>query len=197
MSKFYLYLGCLLLLIFPSVGQSCPLTEETPLAPAAIIQNEVPRALSTQQKITEYIQKYYSKISPEDAVTIAQNITRYSQKQGLKPELVAALIARESSFNKFAVSRTGAKGLGQIKDFHFEKYQIHDPFAIEDNIRGMTALLSDLKSKWVGHEKETEMILSSYFIGLGATQRAKGQLPEKTWSYIEDIKNIAGQIESI
>jgi soluble lytic murein transglycosylase-like protein len=185
MSKVYLYLGCLLLLIFPCVGQACTLSEE------------ISHQLSPQQKITEYILKYYNKISTDDALAIAQNITRYSQKQGLKPELVAALIARESSFNKFAVSRTGAKGLGQIKDFHFEKYQIQDPFAIEDNVRGMTALLSDLKSKWVGHEKETEMILSSYFIGLGATQRAKGQLPEKTWSYIEDIKNIAGQIESI
>jgi hypothetical protein len=39
--------------------------------------------------------------------------------------------------------------------------------------------------------------LASYFNGLGATQRAKGQLPDKTWSYIEDIKNIAEQIESI
>jgi len=187
MSKFYLYLACLLLLIFPSVGQSCTLMEET----------TPPPQLSTQQKITEYIQKYYSKVSPGDAVIIAQNITRYSEKQGLKPELVAALIARESSFNKFAVSRTGAKGLGQIKDFHFEKYKIQDPFAIEDNIRGMTALLADIKANWQGHGQETDMVLASYFIGLGATQRAHGVLPEKTQQYIEDIKNIAGQIESI
>jgi soluble lytic murein transglycosylase-like protein len=196
MTKFYLYLACLLLLIFPCVGQTCTLSEET-TTPATLVQSEIPRQLSTEQKIKEFIQKYYSKVSSEDAVTIAGAITRYSEKNGLKPELVAALIARESSFNKFAVSRTGAKGLGQIKDFHFDKYQIQDPFAIDDNVRGMTALLSDLKSKWIGHEKETEMILASYFIGLGATQRAKGQLPEKTWSYIEDIKNIAGQIESI
>ena len=193
MAKFYLYLGCLLLLIFPSVGQSCTLTEEVT---SPLTQTSLP-AIRTEQKITGYIQKYYTKISAEDAVNIAQNITHYSQKQGLKPELVAALIARESSFNKFAVSRTGAKGLGQIKDFHFEKYQIQDPFNIEQNIRGMTALLGDLKSKWVGTDKEVEMILASYFNGLGATQRAKGQLPDKTWSYIEDIKNIAEQIESI
>jgi soluble lytic murein transglycosylase-like protein len=197
MSKFYLYLGCLLLLIFPSVGQTCTLTEEASYPPASVVQNEKPVPLTPQQKIREYIQKYYSKISPEDAETIAQNITRYSQKQGLKPELVAALIARESSFNKFAVSRTGAKGLGQIKDFHFEKYNIQNPFAIEDNIRGMTALLADIKSNWQGHQKETDMVLASYFIGLGATKRSQGILPEKTQHYIEDIKNIAGQIESI
>ena len=65
---------------------------------------------------------------------IAYWIDEYASKEDIDPMLVAALIDRESSFNKRAVSKTGAKGLGQIKDFNFKSLEINDPYDVKQNV---------------------------------------------------------------
>ncbi len=55
--------------------------------------------------------------NPERRISILKRIHREATRSGLNPELVLALIQTESSFDRFAISRTGAQGLMQIMPF--------------------------------------------------------------------------------
>ena len=101
--------------------------------------------------------------------------------------LVAALIGRESSFQKRAVSKTGAKGLGQIKDFNFKSLEISDPFDIKQNIRGTVRYLKNLKGMWEDSNDETRMVLASYYQGPNKTKKTHDDLPNHVTNYVDDI----------
>ena len=46
------------------------------------------------------------------------------------------------------MSKTGAKGLVQIKDFNFDMLSIKDPFSIQENVSGLTQYLLKNSDKW-------------------------------------------------
>ena len=56
-------------------------------------------------------------ISDKESYTILTTVYQEAQNSNLKPDIVLALIAAESSFNRFAVSSAGAQGLMQIMPF--------------------------------------------------------------------------------
>ncbi len=189
-------------LAFAAQSFACTLPEveqsQVEVVPGATPQ---PLAKKTVQSevLLGFIQRFNPRLDESTAREIAREVMTQSQARGVDPFLVAALFARESSFNPFAVSKTNAKGLGQLKDFHYEKYQVSDPFNIVQNVRASIALLADLKNSWRGELSwensfsKDELMLSSYFIGLGATKRSNGELPEKAQKYIKEILDYRNQ----
>ena len=105
----------------------------------------------------------------------------------MDPMLVAALIGRESSFQKDAVSSTGAKGLGQIKDFNFKDLEIEDPFNVQQNVRGTVKYLKHLFTVWKDSNESTQLALASYYQGPNATKKKKDNMPSKVSNYVDDI----------
>jgi hypothetical protein len=67
--------------------------------------------------------KFLKKESPSSKSAKAENIKeiieRVAAKKGVDPKLIEAIIQRESSFNRFAVSKKGAVGLMQVMPPHF------------------------------------------------------------------------------
>ena len=145
-------------------------------------------------RIYQFITTKYSSISLEDARLISQYLVDYGQVHRIDPKFVAALVARESSFNKRAVSSTGAKGLGQIKSFNFESLHITDPFNIEQNVSGTTQYIKSMIMKWPTHRYQTHLGLASYFKGFGAISRSNQRLDRQTRGYVSDILNIYKQL---
>jgi hypothetical protein len=139
-----------------------------------------------KKKVLEYIKKSNPKIPRQEASEIAHWIDEYATKENIDPMLVAALIGRESSFNKTAVSQTGAKGLGQIKDFNFDSLGIKDPYNIKQNVRGTVLYLKTLASMWKDSSDSTRMALASYYQGPTATKK-KQKLPDHVTNYVNDI----------
>ena len=146
--------------------------------------------------IYNYIKNVYKKISEQDARKITQNIVDYADKYKVDPKLTAALMARESAFNKEAVSSTGAKGLGQIKDFNYESLDIQNPFDIKDNVQGTTRYLKEMVSKFKTKSNKVAYGLASYYQGFTATKKSKDNLNQGTKTYISDILKKYKQIES-
>ena len=114
-------------------------------------------------KLKSFIRQKNPKLPNNDVDEIAFWIHEYAKEEDMDPMLVAALIGRESSFQKNAVSKTGAKGLGQIKDFNFKDLDIEDPFNIQQNVRGTVKYLKHLFSVWKGSKDKTELALASYY----------------------------------
>ena len=98
-------------------------------------------------------------------------IKQFSLKYGLKPELVASLINKESSFNKNAVSSAGAIGLMQILPstalYISQMLKEEDVFKIEDlynsgiNIKYGCYYLKYLKNKF----NDEKTFLAAYNAG--------------------------------
>jgi len=58
---------------------------------------------------------------PAERIEILKHVHRESTRVGLDPELVLAVIAVESNFDRFAISRAGAQGLMQVMPFWLDE----------------------------------------------------------------------------
>ena len=147
------------------------------------------------QAIFGYITSTYRKIPREEAEAISSALVNSAQELKIDPLFIAALMSRESSFNKMAISVTGAKGLGQIKDFNYPSLGITDPFDILQNTRGTMAYIKKMLTGWDSESTQTSLALASYFKGYGAVRRADKKVDIKTKKYVEDILETYAQIK--
>lgn len=158
------------------------------------------------ESIYSFITGKFKKITDQDAKEITENLINYGKKYNLDPKIAAAVIARESGFQKKAVSHTGAKGLGQIKDFNFKSLQITDPYNINQNINGTVKYLKEMIENWnkepkknitttkppeTEHEK-VKLALASYYKGFTGVK--KTGVDKKTEAYIDDILDYYNEI---
>ncbi len=80
---------------------------------------------------------------PEERVEFLRLLHREAAKADLEPELVMAVIDVESNFDRFAISRVGARGLMQVMPFWREEIGRPDDnlFQVRTNLRyGCTIL---------------------------------------------------------
>ena len=146
------------------------------------------------QGLYRFIRKEYPHVSSEDAKQIAESLVDYGHENQLDPHLVAALISKESGFNKRAVSKTGAKGLGQIKSFNFDDLKIQNPYNIRQNVRGTSRYLKSLFQRWRGEDNAATLALASYYKGPNAVAGMKDNLDQDASRY---AKGVLKQYEKI
>ena len=143
-------------------------------------------------KLKKFILGYAKKIDDWEAQTIADSIAKYSQSCDVNPKLVCALIARESGFNRFAVSSSGAQGLGQLLPSTATGLKVSDPFDIDQNVSGTTRYIRSMLDRFSGPNK-VPFALGAYAEGPNQVKNDGGfKAPAK--KYIEDILNITNRI---
>lgn len=119
-------------------------------------------------------------------------ILEVSRKYNLDPNLIKAIIKKESTFNPKAISHAKAKGLMQLTSITIEEikrvfgYQVKDPFDPRQNIEGGSMYLSFLLKRYNG---KLDLALAAYNAGPGEVRRAKG-IPQKkeTIEYVKKVK---------
>jgi hypothetical protein len=97
---------------------------------------ELPRE---QGRLATWIARRY-KVAPEPVGALVQEAFAISERAGLDPTLILAIMAVESSFNPFAQSPVGAQGLMQVMTrVHNDKYSafggVHAAFDPISNLR--------------------------------------------------------------
>lgn len=142
--------------------------------------------------IKNYILKRNKTLSEGQAQNISDYILKYSQQFDVNPKVVAALMSRESSFNTFAISSSGAMGLGQLLPSTAAGLGVNDPFDPEQNAMGAVKYLRSLIDRFSGADKLTYAI-AGYFEGPNAVKNKKG-FKLKSKSYVEDIYKICEKL---
>lgn len=121
-------------------------------------------------------------------------IRHHSEKNGLKPSLVKAVIFAESAFNPNAVSHAGAQGLMQLMPHVQERLEVTDPFDPEASISGGTTLLGQLVKRYPNSIKKT---LAAYNAGPNAVERYGGVPPfEETQNYVTKVMRLATHFDA-
>jgi soluble lytic murein transglycosylase-like protein len=119
-----------------------------------------------------------------DAV-VAPLIESTAKAQEVQPELLRAVMERESGFRPCAVSSKGAQGLMQLMPETSLELGVSDPFDPKESLSGGAKFLKQLMDKYKGDLSKT---LGAYNAGPAAVDLADGipDIPE-TKDYVDAI----------
>jgi soluble lytic murein transglycosylase-like protein len=114
-------------------------------------------------------------------------IATAATKEGVKAELIRAVMKQESGFKPCAISAKGAEGLMQLMPATAEEFHIADPFDPEQNVSAGAKLLKQLLTKYAG---DLKLALSAYNAGSGRVDETGG-VPDiaETQGYVSGIMN--------
>lgn len=120
---------------------------------------------------------------PAEYVKIAHE---KAAKYGIPANLFEGLITTESNWNPNAVSKAGAKGLGQLTDETAADVGCTRPFNPEDNLEGSAKYLRQMLDRFNG---DVDLALAAYNAGPGRVEEYKGIPPFKeTQEYVQKVK---------
>ena len=128
---------------------------------------------------------------PSRAAMYEDLIVQHAQLNGLRPDLVRAVVQVESGFNQYARSPKGAKGLMQLMPDTAREFGVVNPYNPAENVRAGTQYLRMLLERYDNNE---ELALAAYNAGPKAVDRYGENVPpyRETRNYVQKIDQIAG-----
>ena len=114
-----------------------------------------------------------------------EQIDKIGVRYQVDPNLIKAVIRAESSFNRYAVSSQGAKGLMQLMPETAREMKVDDPFNPNQNIEGGTRYLRTLMDTFNGN---LTLTLAAYNAGPTLVKRVNRipRIPE-TINYVKRV----------
>lgn len=120
------------------------------------------------------------------------SIAKYAKKYKVDADLVKAVIAAESCYNRNAVSPKNAQGLMQLIPATASRFGVTNSFNADQNIRGGTRYLSFLLKRYKGNLYKA---VASYNAGEGAVDKYKGIPPyRETQQYVRNVLQVYGKL---
>ncbi len=115
-----------------------------------------------------------------------RDILSVSEKHGVDPYLVKAVIKAESDFDPNAVSSKNAQGIMQLIPETANDYGVDNPFDPKENIEGGVRYLKDLLEYFDG---DTNLSLAAYNAGKGSVIKHGFTIPPypETTDYISKV----------
>ena len=153
-----------------------------PTSPAAVRSFEVPR--SETIRATRYV-------APERTRPFDDLIAEQARLQGVRPDLVRAVMQVESAFNPRARSPKGAMGLMQLMPATARQYGVVNAYNPAENVRAGVSYLRALLDRYGNDET---LALAAYNAGPSAVDKYGQAVPpyRETRNYVAQINRMAG-----
>lgn len=119
-------------------------------------------------------------------------IAEHARLNGVRADLVRAVMQVESAFNPYARSPKGAMGLMQLMPATARQFGVRNPFNPVENIRAGVAYLRELLDRYQNNE---ELALAAYNAGPGAVDQHGQSVPpyRETQNYVAHVNQLAGR----
>lgn len=133
-----------------------------------------------QEQIPAYaaiVRQHNKKLKPEVVEEIATAILRAGFKYNMDPRFIAAIIAVESDFDVYCLSKSGAMGLGQLMPFNLKEAGVKNAWNPTENIMGTAKLLRGHLNDYKNRPNSTLLAVAAYNAGPGAVRRAGYKVP--------------------
>jgi len=119
-------------------------------------------------------------------------IETHAREQGVRADLVRAVMQVESAFNPTARSVKGALGLMQLMPATAKQFGVVNPFNPAENIRAGVAYLRELLDRYQNNE---QLALAAYNAGPGAVDNHGQTVPpyRETRNYVAHVNELAGR----
>jgi soluble lytic murein transglycosylase-like protein len=119
-------------------------------------------------------------------------IVEHARLNGVRPDLVRAVVQVESAFNPLARSPKGALGLMQLMPETALRFGVRNALNAAENVRGGVAYLRHLLDRYQDNE---ELALAAYNAGPGAVDKHGQTIPpyRETQQYVAQINQIAAR----
>lgn len=119
-------------------------------------------------------------------------ITEHARLNGVRPDLVRAVVQVESAYNPYARSPKGAAGLMQLMPATAQQFGVKNAFNPEENVRAGVAYLRDLLNRYENNE---ELALAAYNAGPNAVDKYGENVPPyaETQNYLSRISGITAR----
>ena len=129
---------------------------------------------------------------PERSRQFDDLILEHARVNGVRPDLVRAVVQVESAFNPYARSAKGALGLMQLMPATMQQFGVRNAFDPADNVRAGVAYLRQLLDRYGNDE---QLALAAYNAGPGAVDRHGNTVPpyRETRNYVAQINEMAGR----
>ena len=118
-------------------------------------------------------------------------IVEHAQLNGIRTDLVRAVVQVESAYNARATSPKGAMGLMQLMPATARRFGVRNPYNPAENVRAGVAYLRQLLDRYNNNE---ELALAAYNAGPGAVSKYGERIPpyRETQNYVIRVNRIAG-----
>jgi soluble lytic murein transglycosylase-like protein len=118
-------------------------------------------------------------------------VEEISEREGLTPDLLHAVIEKESAYLPCAVSASGAQGLMQLMPVTAAELGVEDPFDARQNVDGGARFLRQLLDRYGGN---LVLALAAYNAGPRRVDSAGGVPPiPETMGYVSGILDRLGE----
>jgi len=119
-------------------------------------------------------------------------IRENARQQGVRTDLVRAVVQVESGYNTWAKSPKGAMGLMQLMPQTMREFGVRDAYNPAENIRGGVAYLKQLLDRYSNNEV---LALAAYNAGPGAVDKHGQTVPpyKETQDYVSKVNRISAR----
>ncbi len=126
-----------------------------------------------------------SSVFREAPSTYDRLIQRTADEHGIEFALVKAIMMVESSFNPYAVSDKGARGLMQMMPSTASRYGVRD---IHDPVENVRAAVRHIKYLSDTFNNKNSLVIAAYNAGENAVKQYRGIPPyEETQNYVKKV----------
>lgn len=131
---------------------------------------------------TMEVNNSYQSMAPESMAPIFK---KAAETYGMDQKLLELVAMKESNFNTYAKSSSGAMGIMQLMPATAESLGVDNPYDVESNIMAGAKLL---KQFYDDNNGNIDLMLASYNAGPGAVKKYGGVPPyEQTQNYVKWI----------
>lgn len=164
----------------PQAPESSGPTVKTSARPVAgpATASDIEQTVQTQIPAYKAIVRQHNKKLKDEVVEeIATAILRAGFKHNMDPRFIAAIIAVESDFDVYCLSKSGAMGLGQLMPFNLKEAGVKNAWNPTENIMGTAKLLRGHLDDYKNRPNSTLLAVAAYNAGPGAVRRAGYKVP--------------------